>query len=231
MIQLTGACFGYGKTPVISGLNFSLCAGEALAVIGPNGAGKTTLLSGLLGQAELLSGQVQLDETCIGYVPQTTHFDPSFPISASNVVEMGCYANAGRRPWRLPAPQRRAVQEALEKVGLAPQSSSQFGQLSGGQRQRVLIARALVAQPGLLLLDEPFNGLDPESRQVLVELIGALKADGVAIIATTHDLSLAHRVCDRTLIVAGSQKAFGETAEVLDAMEVEDVLCSSSASS
>lgn len=227
MIQLTGACFGYGKSPVISGLDFSLCTGEALAVIGPNGAGKTTMLAGLLGQADLLSGQMQLDDLRIGYVPQTTHFDPSFPISASNVVEMGCYAAEGKRPWRLPATARRAVQEALEKVGLADRARVQFGQLSGGQRQRVLIARALVTQPGLLLLDEPFNGLDPENRDVLVQLISELKADGVAVIATTHDLSLARRVCDLTLVIAGQQRAFGPTAEVLDAMAVEDVLCSS----
>lgn len=226
MIQFTNASFGYGQSPVISGLDFSVAAGEALAIIGPNGAGKTTLLSGMLGQVALLSGHMDLGDTRIGYVPQTTHFDPTFPISASNVVEMGYYG-AGRGPWRLPAKVKQAVHTALDRVELADRAGSQFGQLSGGQRQRVLIARALVADPGLLLLDEPFNGLDPDSRDVLIDIICGLKADGVAVIATTHDLSLARRSCEKTLVIAGQQQAFGPTGEILDEVSVGDVLCSS----
>ncbi|QMV86042.1 metal ABC transporter ATP-binding protein [Corynebacterium hindlerae] len=226
MLRLRNASFGYGSEPIVSELNFAVQPGTALAVIGPNGAGKTTLLKGLLGEAHLLTGQVESETTAVGYVPQTTQFDATFPISAGNVVKMGCYAAERKLLWRPTAKTKAKVAAALETVGLADRANIRFGKLSGGQRQRVLLARALVGNPQLVLLDEPFNGLDPDSRTVLLDIISDLKKQGVAVIATTHDLGLARAVCDNTLVVAGSQRNFGATLDVIGNASAGEILCS-----
>lgn len=207
---------GYSGTPVLVDVCGALEAGQALALVGPNGSGKTTLLKALTGAVDILAGQIHRPEGAIGYVPQTAELDLSFPVTVEHVVMMGLYREIG---WaRLPkARHRERVATALARVGLAEQAKRRFGDLSGGQRQRVLLARALVAQPALILLDEPFNGLDQPNRDALVSIIEDAKAQGVMIIASTHDLGLADSVCDLALLVAGRQIAFGPIRSVLDA--------------
>ncbi|MGM1029252.1 MAG: metal ABC transporter ATP-binding protein [Actinomycetota bacterium] len=226
VVEIADAAFGYGGAPVLTDVSFEVRAGEAVALIGPNGAGKSTLLAGLLGLAEhdarvfrVPSGRGE-----IGALPQSSEIDPAFPVTLEQVVSMGRTPRLGLR-WP-GGRDRRIVAEALETVGLAELRRTRFGDLSGGQRQRGLLARALASEPQLLLLDEPFNGLDQGSREALLETIGALKARGVALLITTHDLDLARAVCDRTLLVNQRQIAFDETGCVLTLERVEAAFAS-----
>ncbi|WP_315579337.1 metal ABC transporter ATP-binding protein [uncultured Actinomyces sp.] len=207
------ASIGYSQTPVLTGITLSLSPGHALALIGPNGSGKTTLMRALLGSAQLISGKLSCPLDFLGYVPQNSDIDLSFPITVHQVVEMGMYPQAKLlRP--LSREQKEAVSAALEQIGLAERARERFGTLSGGQRQRVLVARALVAKPGLVLLDEPFNGLDEPNREALLSLISQAKAQGTAFMISTHDYRVATQVCDESLIVAGRQVAYGPTSQV-----------------
>ena len=207
------ASIGYSQTPVLTGITLSLSPGHALALIGPNGSGKTTLMRALLGSAQVISGEVSCPLDFLGYVPQNSDIDLSFPINVRQVVEMGMYPKTKLlRP--LSPEQKEAVSAALEQIGLVERARERFGTLSGGQRQRVLVARALVAKPRMVLLDEPFNGLDEPNREALLSLINQAKAQGTAFMISTHDYRVATEVCDESLIVAGRQVAYGPTSQV-----------------
>ena len=207
------ASIGYSQTPVLTGITLSLSPGHALALIGPNGSGKTTLMRALLGSAQLISGELSCPLDFLGYVPQNSDIDLSFPINVRQVVEMGMYPKTKLlRP--LSREQKEEVSAALEQIGLADRARERFGTLSGGQRQRVLVARALVAKPRMVLLDEPFNGLDEPNREALLSLISQAKAQGTAFMISTHDYRVATEVCDESLIVAGRQVAYGPTSQV-----------------
>lgn len=225
-LRVSGASFAYAQTPALTGIDFDLHAGEAVALIGPNGSGKSTLLKGILGLIHRTEGTVEVlghataPAGTIGYVPQTDELDPEFPVSLEQVVMMGRYRELG---WlRLPGKKdRHAVAAALETVGLGHRAKTRFGELSGGQQQRGLLARAVAAGPRLLLLDEPFNGLDQSNRDALVGTVERLKADGVAVLVSTHDLELARAVCERVLLLNGSQVAFGPRESVLTLENVQ----------
>ena len=207
------ASIGYSQTPVLTDITLTLSPGHALALIGPNGSGKTTLMRALLGSAQVISGDVSCPLDFLGYVPQNSDIDLSFPINVRQVVEMGMYPKTKLlRP--ISREQKEAVSAALEEIGLVERARERFGTLSGGQRQRVLVARALVAKPRLVLLDEPFNGLDEPNREALLSLISQAKAQGTAFMISTHDYRVATEVCDESLIVAGRQVAYGPTSQV-----------------
>jgi ABC-type Mn2+/Zn2+ transport system ATPase subunit len=217
LIEAAGFAAGYGGTPAISEVSFTLAAGETLALLGPNGGGKTTLLRALLGELPPLTGTLRVATDC-GTVPQTERSRLDYPVSALDVATMGTlpglswWRRAGRR-------EREQARRALERVGLGPLAEETFGRLSGGQRQRVLIARALVQDAGALLLDEPFSGLDRPSSEGLEGLIAELAGEGRAIVIATHDLEQA-RACDLVLCINGRQVACGRPAAVLDDLAV-----------
>jgi ABC-type Mn2+/Zn2+ transport system ATPase subunit len=217
LIEATGLSAGYDGTPAISGVEFSLSAGQTLALLGPNGGGKTTLLRALLGELRPVEGTLQVGASC-GAVPQTERSRLDYPVSALDVATMGTLS---RLPWwRRPARrEREAAGRALERVGLRTLAEATFGRLSGGQRQRVLIARALVQDAGVLLLDEPFSGLDRPSAEGLEALIGELAQEGRAVVIATHDLEQA-RGCDLVLCINKSQIACGQPERVLGDLEV-----------
>ncbi|KAA8723398.1 metal ABC transporter ATP-binding protein [Corynebacterium spheniscorum] len=213
VVSFEDASFSYGGPPALTGITLSLEPGQALALVGSNGSGKTTLMRGILGMVRV-DGKYEVVEGrgSIGYVPQSADIDLSFPVSVRQVVSMGCYAKLGfLRRFR----DHGAVKHALERVGLADRIDYRFGDLSGGQRQRVMVARAIVADPKLILLDEPFNGLDQTSRGALLRIIDELKAEGVAMVVSTHDEILAREVCELTAVLDGRLVAFGPTQEVL----------------
>jgi ABC-type Mn2+/Zn2+ transport system ATPase subunit len=219
-LKVAGASFSYGREPALADVTFELWPGEAVALIGPNGSGKSTLLKGVLGLIQRVGGTVEVlghspaPAGAIGYVPQTDDLDPQFPVTLEQVVMMGRYRSLG---WlRLPGKgDREAVARALEAVGLADRAKSRFGELSGGQQKRGLLARAVASGSRLLLLDEPFNGLDQENRDALIGTVQRLKAGGVAVLVSTHDLELARAVCEDVLLLNGSQVAFGPRDQVL----------------
>lgn len=214
LVSFRDATLGYAHTPALTGLTLDVFGGQALALVGPNGGGKTTLMRGIVGGCSILSGTVEVEATRIGLVPQSADLDLTFPVSATEVVTMGLIAEAG---WgrRITADMRARVNAALERVNLSDRATRRFGTLSGGQRQRVLVARALVARPELVMMDEPFNGLDAPSRDIITGLIADLTSDGVGVIVSTHDLSLARDVCSQACVLASRLVALGPTDEAL----------------
>jgi ABC-type Mn2+/Zn2+ transport system ATPase subunit len=211
----------YGATPALDGIDGTVAPGEAVALIGPNGAGKSTLIKAILGLVPLASGRITVLGNApakarrdVAYVPQADTLDPEFPISVGQVVLMGRYRRMGwlRRPATA---DKEAARQALEQVGLADRARHRFGTLSGGQRQRVLLARAIAAEPRLLLLDEPFNGVDAVSERALLDAVAALKHQGAAVVVATHDLSVAHLACEEVCLLNRRQYGFGSTTTTL----------------
>ncbi len=217
LIEAADLAAGYDATPAISEVGFSLRGGQTLALLGPNGGGKTTLLRALLGELRPQAGRLRVATGCAS-VPQTERSRLDYPVSALDVATMG--AISGLPWWRRPGRRERdAAARALARVGLGALAGQTFGRLSGGQRQRVLIARALVQDAGVLLLDEPFSGLDRPSSERLEALIAELAGEGRGVVIATHDLAQA-RACDLVLCINRQQVACGPPADVLDDLGV-----------
>ena len=221
VLVLDHASLAYGRTTVVEDVHGTVYSGQAVALIGPNGAGKSTLLRSVLGLVEVVGGRIEVlgkpparARREVAYVPQVDTLDAQFPISVGQVVLMGRYRDVG---WlRRPGERDRAVAaEALDAVGLLQRAKDRFGTLSGGQRQRVLLARAIAQRPRLLLLDEPFNGVDAVSQQALLAALRTLQDGGAAVVVSTHDLALAHLACDEVCLLNKHQVAFGPTDATL----------------
>jgi ABC-type Mn2+/Zn2+ transport system ATPase subunit len=219
LLSVKGLAAGYGSEPVLDGLSFELQPGERIGVLGPNGGGKTTLFKALLGMLPLLAGHVE-SAGRFGYVPQTERSRLDYPVTALDVALMGGLSRVAW--WRPLGPaQRRVAQAALARVGLVDLAEEQFGELSGGQRQRVLVARALVQDGSVLLLDEPFTGVDQTSAELLDRLLDALASEGRGVLIATHDLEQARR-WDRVLCLNRRQVAFGPPGRVLTRAVLEE---------
>jgi ABC-type Mn2+/Zn2+ transport system ATPase subunit len=203
---------GYGGPPVLRDVTFAVHPGQRIAVLGPNGGGKTTLFRTLLGELRLAAGTLHRPRR-IGVVPQTERSRLDFPVSALDVALMGTLTTLPwwRRPGRA---ERERARAALADVGLADRAGRTFGDLSGGQRQRVLVARALVQDAPVLLLDEPYVGLDAPSVDLLDDLLARLAGQGRALLIATHDVDQA-RAWERVLCLNRRQVAFGAPDEVL----------------
>jgi manganese/iron transport system ATP-binding protein/manganese/zinc/iron transport system ATP- binding protein len=218
-VRAQGLEVGYGGRAVLREVSFELAAGRSLCVLGPNGGGKTTLFRALVGDLAPLAGSVHVDGRP-AYVAQTDRTRLDFPVSALEVALMGSLSH-GR--WWLPPRQadRQAALAALERVGIAAESGTRFGELSGGQRQRVLLARALVHDAKVLLLDEPLAGVDPASAERIASFFGDLRQEGRALLVSTHDVESARRF-DLVLCLHDRQVAFGPPERVLDRATLEE---------
>jgi ABC-type Mn2+/Zn2+ transport system ATPase subunit len=218
LIEADELAVGYDGTPAIAGVSFALRPGERMALLGPNGGGKTTLLRALLGELSPLAGELRVRARC-GFVPQTERSQLDYPVSALDVAAMGALS---RLPWwRRPGRrEREGALAALRRVGLGELAGETFGKLSGGQRQRVLIARSLVQEAEILLLDEPFSGLDRPSSQRLEALTEALTGEGRAVVTATHDLEQARR-SHSVLCLNRRQIAIGAPERALDLAVLE----------
>jgi zinc transport system ATP-binding protein len=206
LVEVEDVTVQYEGLTVLEAVTLCVAPGDVLGLIGPNGAGKTTLLRVLLGLLTPARGAVRLfgrapaalrDWGRLGYVPQRTTLDPGLPATVSEVVELGLVA---RRGWLRPidAGARRRVGEALEQVGMAGQASARAGALSVGQQQRVLIARALVSDPELLVLDEPTGGVDPDAQESVYALLRRLNRERrVTVILVSHDVAVVAREVTR----------------------------------
>jgi len=212
-VVVEGLAGGYAAgADVLRGVSFTLEAGTITAVLGPNGGGKTTLFRAMLAELPAQRGVVRL----VGrpaYVPQTDRTRLDFPVNALDVVLMGAYS---RTPsWRrLARADRDAARACLDRVGLADAARRRFGALSGGQRQRVLIARALLQDSPVVLLDEPLSGVDAVSAARIDAVFDELRAERRVLLVATHDVEQARR-WDRVVCLNGEQVAFGAPAEVL----------------
>jgi ABC-type Mn2+/Zn2+ transport system ATPase subunit len=212
LIAAEGLAVGYGGRPALREVSFAAAGGTTIGVLGPNGGGKTTLFRAVLGELRPLAGALEVSERC-AVVPQTERSRLDFTVRALQVAVMGSIA--GLPWWRRPGrAERGRGRRALATVGLADRDEHTFGDLSGGQRQRVLVARALVQDARVVLLDEPFTGLDGASVERLEALLVRLAAEGRAVLVATHDLEQAKR-WDRVLCLNGRQVAYGVPSEVL----------------
>jgi ABC-type Mn2+/Zn2+ transport system ATPase subunit len=221
----------YAGTPVLEDLTLAVRQGAVVGIVGPSGAGKTTLLRALLGAVPPTAGSIRIfGETItagyvprVGYVPQLETVDWNFPVTVREVVAMGLSVE-GRLfslPW-LSRAQKLRVQGLLERLGIADLGARHIRDLSGGQQQRVFLARALVREPRLLLLDEPTTGVDIKTRHDVLHLLSELNHDGVTVVLTTHDLNsvaahLPQVVCLNRRVVAYGSPANVFTPAVLEA--------------
>ena len=201
---------------------FALPANSIAALVGMNGAGKSTLFKALTGSVPLAAGRIAilgdpvaraLRRGVVSYVPQAEEVDWTFPVLVEDVVMMGRYGQMNALRWPR-ASDRAAVTEALERVGLAHLRHRQIGELSGGQRKRVFLARALAQEGRVILLDEPFAGVDMQTEETLIDLLRQMRDTGCTILVATHDLAALPRFCDRAVLVRGTVLAHGPTAQV-----------------
>jgi manganese/iron transport system ATP-binding protein/manganese/zinc/iron transport system ATP- binding protein len=212
-VRVQGLSGGYvAGTDALRHVTFAAGPGQIVGVLGPNGGGKTTLFRALLGELPVRRGEIALPGRP-AYVPQTERARLDFPVSALDVALMGAYA---RTPWyrRVARSDRERAAEALARVGLAEHAGATFGTLSGGQRQRVLIARALVQDAEVLLLDEPLSGVDGVSAARIEAVFAELREEGRTLLVATHDIRQAAE-WERVLCLNKRQIEFGPPAAAL----------------
>lgn len=220
-LHLHDAAFGYGDRRIVAGVDLTVNEGDVVAILGPNASGKSTIIRGILGLADHQGGHVEVfgtaiadlsDKTALGYVPQHHSLSTSVAATVREVVATGRLVR--RRWWqRTSAEDRRIVDEAIDLVGLSDRAKEEVSHLSGGQQRRVLIARALAAQPRILLMDEPTAGVDAANQQLLAEVIGRLAAAGTTMVVVTHELDAIQHVVSRVVCVSSGHIDFDGTSE------------------
>ena len=220
LVRLDRVTCAYGAGPVLVNVDLTVASGQFSGVVGPSGSGKTTLLRALLGTVQPIAGSVRRRSGLrVGYVPQVETVNWSFPVTVSECVLMA--RTRGRvLPWRSRTEQA-AVNELLARLAIEDLSDRHIRDLSGGQQQRVFIARALLGEPELLLMDEPTSGVDVRTRHEILHLLDELHGDGLAIVLTTHDLNgmaahLPHLVCLNTEVVGEGSPREVLTDEILE---------------
>lgn len=218
-IKVTDLTVAYQENPVLWDIDLDVPPGVLLAIVGPNGAGKTTLIKAILGLVRPAAGRVLIydkpyatQRRIVGYVPQRGSVDWDFPTNVLDVVMMGRYGNLGwiRRPGKA---ERELAMNALEKVGMQTYADRQISQLSGGQQQRVFLARALVQDATVYLMDEPFQGVDATTERAIVALLQELRANGKTVVVVHHDLQTVTDYFDWVLLLNIRRIASGPVEE------------------
>ncbi|SBV93419.1 Chelated iron transport system membrane protein YfeB [uncultured Alphaproteobacteria bacterium] len=216
-----------GHTALV-GATFAIPTGTIAALVGINGSGKSTLFKAIMGFERALGrvvilgmpARAALKANLVAYVPQSEDVDWSFPVLVEDVVMMGRYGRMG--PLRIPrARDHAAVDAAIARVGLGELRRRQIGELSGGQKKRVFLARALAQDSRMILLDEPFTGIDVKSEAAIVDLLRGLRDEGRVMLVSTHDLGSVPEFCDHTVLLKRSVLACGPTAEVFTRANLE----------
>lgn len=219
-IEVTDLTVAYQDKPVLWDIDLDVPPGVLLSIVGPNGAGKTTLIKAILGLVRTAAGNVliynkpyEMQRRIVGYVPQRGTVDWDFPTNVLDVVMMGRYGALGwiRRPGRR---EREQAMYALEKVGMEAYTTRQISQLSGGQQQRVFLARALVQDATVYLMDEPFQGVDATTERAIVTLLQELRANGKTVVVVHHDLQTVEDYFDWVMLLNIRRIASGPVTEI-----------------
>ena len=215
MIKFSNVQLGYGRRPILNALNFEIQKGDFFGIVGPNGAGKTTLLKAILGLLKPVKGEIRFlnnerwHKKNIGYVPQHASVDEIFPITTLEMVLMGRYAKIGifKRPKSI---DYSIAEKMLKNVGMEDLAERNYRELSGGQKQRTLIARAMVSEPDVLILDEPVEGMDIQGEIAIMELIKTLQAEyALTVILVCHDLNIIANYVKTLSIIHNNTLKFG----------------------
>lgn len=223
-IEVKNLSAGYpGDKLAIRDINFTLSKGEKVAVIGPNGAGKSTLFKAIVGLIPFTSGHISIHgEDCrtshnlVGYVPQQDDIDWTFPVTVYDVIMMGRARQIGWFRWA-GKKDHHIVEGLLEQLSLQGLRNRPIGSLSGGQRQRVFIARALAQETSVLIMDEPFTGVDTTSENDILDVLASLQQQNITIIMSTHNMAMAAKEFDKLLLIKQTALAFGLPEDVMQA--------------
>lgn len=223
VIEVRGLTVRYDAVLALDAVDLTLQPGRVIGLLGMNGSGKSTLFGSLMGSVKPVAGSIRLfgaepadarRRNLVSYVPQAEAVDWDFPVSVADVVMMGRYGRQGFTR-RVRAVDRAAVAEALDRVGLTSYADRQIGELSGGQRKRVFVARGIAQEASLLLLDEPFAGVDKGSEATIIALLRALADEGRGILVSTHDLAGVPELCDEVVLLQNRVLFQGAPAEAL----------------
>lgn len=229
-LAVSGATVTYrnGHT-ALRNASFEIPAGTITALVGVNGSGKSTLFKAIMGFVRLARGRISilgrpveaaLKQNLVAYVPQSEEVDWNFPVLVEDVVMMGRYGHMGM--MRIPkAADRAAVDSALARVGMGEFRKRQIGELSGGQKKRVFLARALAQDGRVILLDEPFTGVDVKTEDAIIKLLKGLRDEGRVMLVSTHNLGSVPEFCDRTVLLKGTVLAHGPTGETFTQANLE----------
>ena len=220
--------YNNGNT-ALRNVSFEIPQGTITALVGVNGAGKSTLFKALMGFMPTIKGEISilgqsvksaLKENSIAYVPQAEEVDWSFPVLVQDVVMMGRYGHMGF--FRKPSPNDiLEVDYAINRVGMTDFKDRQIGELSGGQRKRVFLARALAQKSQVILLDEPFTGVDVKTETAIIELLGEMRKEGKIMLVSTHNLGSVPEFCDRTILIKETVLAYGKTENTFTRQNLE----------
>ncbi len=212
-IEIKNLTVAYGENIALEDLNLNIEVGSLMALVGPNGAGKSTLIKTILKFLKQITGEIKINAKTLAYVPQRNSVDWDFPTTLFDVVEMGCYGRVGLFK-RVSKEEKQKVLKAIEQVGMLEFKDRQISELSGGQQQRAFIARALVQEADIYLMDEPFQGVDSTTEKSIVEILKQLKAEGKTIIVVHHDLQTVPTYFESVALINKAVIVSGKVSEV-----------------
>lgn len=212
-IEIKNLTVAYGENIALENLNLDVETGSLMALVGPNGAGKSTLIKTILKFLKQITGEIKINGKTLAYVPQRNSVDWDFPTTLFDVVEMGCYGRVGLFK-RVNKEEKQKVLKAIEQVGMLDFKDRQISELSGGQQQRAFIARALVQEADIYLMDEPFQGVDSTTEKSIVDILKKLKSEGKTLIVVHHDLQTVPTYFETVTFINKSVIASGKIKEV-----------------
>ena len=219
-IEIRKLTVAYGENIALENFNLDVEAGSLMALVGPNGAGKSTLIKTILKFLKQITGEIKINAKTLAYVPQRNSVDWDFPTTLFDVVEMGCYGRVGLFK-RVSKEEKQKVLKAIEQVGMLDFKDRQISELSGGQQQRAFIARALVQEADIYLMDEPFQGVDSTTEKSIVDILKKLKSEGKTLIVVHHDLQTVPTYFETVTFINKSVIASGKVKEVFTQKNID----------
>lgn len=212
-IEIKNLTVAYGENIALEDFNLNVEIGSLMALVGPNGAGKSTLIKTVLKFLKQITGEIKINGKNLAYVPQRNSVDWDFPTTLFDVVEMGCYGRVGLFK-RVNKEEKAKVLKAIEQVGMLEFKDRQISELSGGQQQRAFIARALVQEADIYLMDEPFQGVDSTTEKSIVDILKKIKSDGKTLLVVHHDLQTVPTYFESVTFINKTVIASGKVKEV-----------------